>query len=88
VSDDELRALDWACHQQVDDPVLRRYSTDPAAARSLEDEIERRSLQSEYVWALAELLFVADDEWGTAHVMKMIRATPEQKCRAFLEATK
>jgi hypothetical protein len=52
--------------------------------RLLEDEIERRGLQAEYVFALAESLFSEQDEWGTAHVMKMMRATPEQRCRAFL----
>lgn len=62
------------------------YSGDPEKARLLEDEIERRGLQSEYVFALAESLFGEQDEWGTAHVWKMIFATPELRARAFLQA--
>jgi hypothetical protein len=57
-------------------------------AIALEDEIERRGIQSEYVFALAVSLFGEQDEWGTAHIMKMMRATPEQRARAFLEAVK
>lgn len=64
-----------------------RFSTDTDAARLLEDAIERRGreAQAEYVFALAERLFTEDSEWGTSHVWKMIRATPEQKARAFLD---
>lgn len=63
------------------------FSTDPDAARLLEESIEwrGRETQAEYVFALADRLFTEDSEWGTSHVWKMIRATPEQKARAFLE---
>ena len=62
------------------------YTTDHAAARLVEDEIERRGLRNEYVRALiapgaeevtSYLWYVGhDDLWA------LIRATPEQRCRA------
>lgn len=58
-------------------------------ASAVEDEIERRGGQSQadYVFALAELLFdEGHGEWGTAHVMKMMRATSEQRCEAAWRA--
>lgn len=66
------------------------FSTDPDAARLLEEYIARRnqSVQAEYVFALAELLFGEQDEWGTAHVWKMICATPEQRTHAFLRVVR
>lgn len=84
------------------------FATDHAAARLLEDEIEKRGLQEQYVTALiAELslfiIAVADDlhinplipplemtgkykEIGNAFLWALMRATPEQKAKAFLEA--
>ena len=50
----------------------------------LEDEIERRALIDRYLAALDDVLGVnpyTDDE-----VWSLIRATPEQRARAFLEA--
>lgn len=52
-------------------------STDPNAARLLEDEIARRGLQEQYVHALQGLV-ASRDHW------EYIRATPEQRARAFL----
>jgi hypothetical protein len=56
--------------------VTQRYSTDIAAARLVEDEIERRGLSSEYTGALA--VRIRGDLWD------LLRATPEQRCRAAL----
>ena len=53
-------------------------------ARMLEDEIERRALIDRYLAALDDAMGVSpytDDE-----VWSLIRATPEQRARAFLEA--
>lgn len=53
-------------------------------ARMLEDEIERRALIDRYLAALDDVLGVnpyTDDE-----VWSLIRATPKQRARAFLEA--
>jgi hypothetical protein len=64
-------------------------STDHTAARLLEDEIERRGKVSDYAGALAEMVGVGDDFWYDAtggDVWQIIRATPEQRARAFLEA--
>ena len=64
------------------------FSTDYEAARILEDEIERRGLQIEYAKAVMKLIYqqgfknYAEPQW------LLIRATPEQKARAFLEAIK
>ena len=71
------------------------FSSDSCAASILEDEIERRGLQSKYTTALVQIvapetekvtshLYYADDDdfWS------LIRATPEQRARAFLEAIK
>lgn len=66
----------------VDGPVgiaawrIPAYSTDIAAARLVEDEIERRGLSSEYTGALA--VRIRGDLWD------LLRATPEQRCRAAL----
>jgi hypothetical protein len=46
--------------------------------RQVEDEIERRGLGSQYAGALAGV--VTGDLWA------IIRATPEQRCRAALIA--
>ena len=69
------------------------FSENHEAARLLEDEIERRGLWGVYLTALIKLLnihgdrtwFDWDREWVHA-VAIMLRATPEQRARAFLEA--
>jgi hypothetical protein len=61
-------------------------STDPTAARELEDEIERRGLEDRYVQVLGAVVnanpYTDNESWA------LIRATPEQRARAFLEAVK
>lgn len=87
------------------------FSTDHAAARLLEDEIERRGLVEKYQNALIDVfgfdmqVFNSAIEisshavcpsipnntfqWqGHAFLWALIRATPEQKARAFLEVVK
>lgn len=67
-----------------DIPLL---SADPAAARLVEDEIERRGLWRAYTEAL--LLAVIDLPPGVDTIFEgwaLIRATPEQRCRAALAA--
>lgn len=68
------------------------FSIDPAAARLLEDEIERRGLEYEYIRALNAVLDTLlrdcpgsdiehvdlDDLWSILH------ASPEERARAFL----
>lgn len=65
------------------------FSSDLNAARWLEDEIEKRGLQHAYVSALMGILLndpgnafwidpTSDEIWS------LIRATPEQRARAFL----
>lgn len=60
------------------------YSEDHEKARLLEDEIERRGLQYKYMdWLMAFTSLCSnenDQHWA------LIRATPEQKARAFLKA--
>lgn len=63
------------------------YSENEDKAILLEDEIDRRGLQEQYCIALVPGYsstgpMDADDLWYA------IRATPEQKARAFLEAIK
>lgn len=57
------------------------YADDPEKARLLEDDIERRGLQAQYIYAL-ERVILSRDHW------EYIRATPEHRARAFLEAVK
>jgi hypothetical protein len=67
--------------------VVPAYSTDPAAARLVEDEIERRGLWRAYTEAL--LLAVIDLPPGVDTIFEgwaLIRATPEARCRAALVA--
>jgi hypothetical protein len=63
-------------------------------SRLLEDEIERRGLEEQYVRALYQELQLAIEEaaprtWyvGWDDIFSLIRATPEQRCRAFLAVT-
>lgn len=66
-----------------------RFATSPSAVLMLEDEIERRRLQAAYVIELSAVVgceLKADREQSARHLWMMIRATPEQRCRAFLKA--
>ena len=86
----------YTCGVNVNDRVADghiappRFSEDHAAARLLEDEIERRELGYEYIEALIALVNVPDlhlDQWPKFDdVFKIKRATPEQCARAFLKA--
>lgn len=67
------------------------FSSDPAVAQRLEDEIERRGLWQEYAGALehsvileCENLDLLDTQDRSGIAWLLIRATPEQRCRAFL----
>lgn len=70
------------------------YTTDHAAARDVEDEIERRGLKQEYLRALiddvAPIMFqdayenFRDDAYDG--LWAFTRATPEQRCKAALRA--
>lgn len=66
------------------------YSSKPLDAALLEDEIERRGLQPGYISALSELVDPNDSFWSDDWQPRwlLIRATPEQKARAFLEVIK
>jgi hypothetical protein len=80
------------CDQYDEWGILPHYTADLTAARLVEDEIERRGLQSVYAvhlmtllcggWANNEGLYILeeDDLWT------LLRATPEQRCRAALRA--
>jgi hypothetical protein len=71
-------------------------STDLVAARILEDEIERRGLQERYMRALIRSVlgeaFMTRMDIGRAldekDLFLLLRATPEQRARAFLEGMK
>ena len=54
-------------------------------ARMLEDEIERRGLQKRYMDALASTTNAMPFD-NVLYPWSLIRATPEQRARAFLEA--
>ena len=54
-------------------------------ARQLEDEIERRGLQKRYMDALASTTNAMPFD-NVLYPWSLIRATPEQRARAFLEA--
>lgn len=63
--------------------VIKRYSTDMAAAIEVEDRIAELGLQDEYAARLRDQVGTFDfprDIWAIA------RATPEQRCRAALAA--
>lgn len=71
------------------------FSADPEAAHLLEDEIERRDLQRSYIVALlsgvgSDVEYAATHVWyaDAADFWRMLRATPEQRARAFLEVVK
>lgn len=60
-----------------------------ATVRQVEDEVERRGLQDEYLIALGLVLW---GDWGINqdieldNVWSLLRATPDQKCQAALRA--
>jgi hypothetical protein len=62
------------------------YADDYSAARQVEDEIERRKLETEYLQALRDIAckYKVVSEEGTWWAL--IRATPEHRCRAALKA--
>lgn len=67
------------------------YSTRAHGGPMAEQEIERRGseAQSDYAWILKEIVGVSDDfkyDATAADLWKVIRATPEQRCRAALIA--
>lgn len=62
------------------------FSSNHAAARQLEDEIERRGLQDEYAYKLIIESSAYCEDRQTAFAWALLRATPEQRARAFLEA--
>lgn len=67
------------------DVLMHAQEGDFDAARWLEDEIEQRGLQEAYCRALAHQysgVLLRDYTWA------LLRATPEQRARAFVEATK
>lgn len=74
--------------QIIQGNVLRAQEGDENAARALEEHIEQQGLWKEYV---TELVGQTTDstvvvmEWA---MWALIRATPEQRARAFLEAIK
>lgn len=62
------------------------FSESHEAARILEDEIERRAAQVAYLDALVEIVLpYVHYELKTADIWRVLRATPEEKCRAFLK---
>lgn len=91
-----LRLDRWGAHWYKDSKIIadRSWSpsTDSASIPLILAEVERRSLQYEYVEALIALLNVPDlhcDVWPRfTDIFKLMNGTPEQHCRAFLEVTK
>lgn len=96
---DELRAGRELARKIIEEPADE--STDYLCARRLEDEIERWGLGTAYVSALLlqidpdsatwDITDGADEGGGWMDrdgLFRLIRATPEQRARAFLEAMK
>ncbi len=67
---------------------LPPLSTDHAAARLVEDAIERRGLELDYTQALARLVRPDDRHWAVRTSWALLRATPAERCRAALEAVR
>lgn len=65
---------------------LPALSTDHAAARLVEDEISLLDLYAEYVAALVAVVAPEADLESTDVIWSVIRATPEERCRAALIA--
>lgn len=72
------------CGQYYDDGCLCDW-TDDFESLFLEDEIERRGLQKRYMDALASTTNAMPFD-NVLYPWSRIRATPEQRARAFLEA--
>lgn len=99
-----LRALDMACaralgtHIRPEDieannhrRVFPPYSSDPAAARVLEDEVKRSGLAHEYAVALYGIVthhYLTHEGATPDEIVLLVFATPEQRARAFLEVAK
>lgn len=96
-----LRVLDMACAQALGTDIRpedieanthRRvfppYSTDPTATRLLEDEVERRGLQHQYINKLFHICHMFEQSGSLDFIWVFLRATPEQRARAFVEVTK
>ncbi len=62
-------------------------STNADDSRDLEDEIERRGLIAPYMQALIKVI-LADRAVNVFSSWYLVRATPEQRTRAFLEVVK
>jgi len=62
------------------------YSSDPRAAAQVEDRINDLGLWREYASALLELTGTQYQSSLPVIVWAIVRATPEQKCLAALEA--
>ena len=76
--------------KQIRTLILTAQEGDLGAARMLEDEIERRGLWREYIEALGitGLRTFNPPVYGWHDIATALRATPEQRARAFVEATK
>lgn len=68
-------------------PPFPAFSTDIADARLLEDEIERRGLQEAYIRALLPE-YHSFEAMTPNELFAFLRAAPERRARAFLEAVK
>lgn len=66
--------------------LVPAYTTDHAAARLVEDEIERRGLGSEYASLLSGLVDFHPYRMGHTQdcgdLFRLVRATPAQRCEA------
>lgn len=76
---------------------LPHYSDEIAAAFKVEDRIAELGLHVKYLRALIDLAVLADAEWQTSEIYSawlpnglwpIVHASPEQRCRAALEAVK
>ena len=65
--------------------LLPQYSTDIAAARSMEEQLARLGLHEAYAIALARLLKY---DRSPAGAFRLIHATPRQRCEAALIAVR
>lgn len=85
---------EWRNHEYAYVNELPAYSTDQAAARLLEDEIERQGLLVNYITELGNIVLdYTTLQNGAAlypalSVWDILRATPEQRARALLEVIK
>lgn len=70
--------------------VVPFYSSDERAARLLEDYIagQEQIVRGRYVWKLCAFIGTRQVDLSALEMFMLIRATPEQRARAFLEAIK